>query len=94
MPKSSSDVDNNIVIVAIAVAAMLASNAFIFIVGCICGHNFYQKCKKLIKVSGNNQPSPVEVTRSRGPNSVMDNEQELELKENVAYSHFQSVQDN
>ena len=98
VPKSSSDVTNNIVpvtvIVATAVAAMLASNAFIFVVGCICGHYFYKKCKKLIKGSGNNQPSPIEVTRSRGPNSVTDNEQELELKENVAYGHFQSVEDN
>ena len=96
VPKSNSDVNSNIVtvIVATAVAAMLASNTFIFVVGCICGHNFYQKCKNLIKGSRNNQPSAIEVTRSRGPNSVTGNEQELELEKNVAYGHFQLSQDN
>ena len=93
MPKSSGDVKKNIVtvIVATAVAAMLASNAFIFVVGCICGHYFYQKCKKLVKGSRNNQPSPIEVTGEL--NSVTGNEQELELEKNVAYGHFQ-FQDN
>ena len=91
MAKSSSDVDNNIVtvIVATLAAALLTSNAFIFVVGCVCGHYLCQKCKRLVK--GNNQPSPNEVGRQLA--SMRGDEQELELEKNVAYGHFQ-FQDN
>ena len=74
-------------ILGILVAVLLMSNAFLFIIGYVCG----LRCKKL-----DNQPVTVAlhdnniiVHEDRELQSTGVDEQELELESNVAYGHFQ-----
>ena len=71
-------------ILATLVAVLLMSNAFLFIVGYVCG----LRCKKM-----DSQPVTVSlhdiVHEDRELQSTGVVEQELELESNVAYGHFQ-----
>ena len=86
MAKSNSNVNSVTVTLATLVAVLLTSNAFLFIMGCVCGHCLSQKGKKLAKQD--HQPDPVyenwqmKTTRVEG--------QELELEMNEAYGHLRS----
>ena len=72
-----------------SVAVLLISNALLFIMGCVCAHYLYQKCKKV--TNGDTQPCqllPAPFYENLQLKSMKADEQEVELEENVAYSHF------
>lgn len=81
--KSSSDINAITVILATIVAVLLMSNAFLFIVGYVCG----LRCKKM-------DTQPVALHENQELQSTGVDEQELELESNVAYGHFQFSQGN
>ena len=75
--------------VATLVVVLLTSNVFLFIVGCICGHCFSQKCKRLIKKDADSS-HPDRDHENLQLKTMKNDEQELELEQNVAYGHFRS----
>ena len=85
--KSSSDINAITVILATLVAVLFISNAFLFIIGYVCG----QKCKKLDTQSVTLHDI---VHEDQELPSTRVDEQKFELESNVAYGHFQSSQGN
>ena len=95
MAKSSSDINTVTVTLATLVAVLLTSNAFLFIMGCVCGHYLCQKCKKL--ANRDTQPSqlqPAPDYENLQLKTTAVDEQVVELEKNVAYGHFQRAQEN
>ena len=92
MAKSSSDV-NKVTVSRTgnfsSCVAHIPSNALLFIMGCVCAHYLYQKCKKV--TNGDTQPCqllPAPFYENLQLKSMKTDEQEVELEENVAYGHF------
>ena len=83
MPKSGCDVSVTVTL-ATLVAVLLMSNVLLFIMGCVCGHYLWQKCRKLIKRDSDSETIPTH----RQSKTINTDEQEVELEQNVAYGHF------
>ena len=93
--KSSSDINIVTVTLGTSVAVLLTSNAFLFIMGCVCGHYLCRKCKKL--ADRDIRPSQLElapVYENLQLKTTTVDEQEVELEKNVAYGHFQWAREN
>ena len=75
---------------ATLVAVLLTSNAFLFIMGYVCGHCLCRKCKKLAK----RDSQPASVREDWQLKTMGADEQELELEKNVAYGHFGNIEGN
>ena len=73
-------------IIAVASSVIFTSffSTIFFLIGCVCGH-FHQKQKKTLE----SDAPTLAVTSHYGNLQPQFNEQELELKENVAYSPVQ-----
>ena len=81
MPKSGCDVSVTVTL-ATLVAVLLISNILLFIMGCVCGHYLWQKCRKLVKRDSETIPA------HKQSKTINTDEQEVELEQNVAYGHF------
>lgn len=83
-------------VVTSSVSAFLMTSGFIFIIGFVCGHCFSQRCKTPHKemLDKNIQPlqsHPTPVYEDILPKkSLKQAEQEVELKDNVAYGPLRS----
>ena len=78
----------SITVIAASVSAFLVSSVIIFIIGFLCGLCFSQKVKGCIQ-SGKDNPSstnsPSPMYEAVVPTVNRQQEQDVELKENVAY---------